>query len=214
MHVDVRLEGVPEDIDDISKLEIQLCEYFTVAKKSDRSEYTVLSLLSTVRAINRFYNSNVSKVKPVNLYDKKVFSSLWEILDRKTRDLSEKSYGETNGSDSLSLRNSIKDSGFDIFIYKSKPNQCRLNNLGSADKTLIPANNPKVIADYEKYFSKWPVDADSGFYLHSIDTKSAPGGRYLYPPILLFVPPCSFHVIKSFYDWMILSIPITPAHMR
>ncbi|KAF0541173.1 zinc finger mym-type protein 2-like [Gigaspora margarita] len=87
-----------------------------MAKKSDGSEYTVSSLLSAIRVINRFYNSNISKVKPVDLYDKKVF-----------------------------------------------PN-----------KILIPANNPKIIADYEKYFSKRPVDADPGFYLYPIDTKSAP----------------------------------------
>ncbi|KAF0433254.1 hypothetical protein F8M41_005108 [Gigaspora margarita] len=87
-----------------------------MAKKSDGSEYTVSSLLSAVRAINRFYNSNISKVKLVNLCDKKAF-----------------------------------------------PN-----------KILILVDNPEVIADYEKYFSKWPVDADPGFYLYSIDTKSAP----------------------------------------
>ncbi|CAG8753826.1 17751_t:CDS:2, partial [Racocetra fulgida] len=31
--------------------------------------YSVNSLLAAIRAINRFYNSNVSKIKPVDLYD-------------------------------------------------------------------------------------------------------------------------------------------------
>ncbi|CAG8535587.1 6974_t:CDS:2 [Dentiscutata heterogama] len=70
---DIGLEGAPENIDDTSKLETQLYEYFTVAKKNNRSEYTVSSLLFTIRAINRFYNSNISKVTPVDLCDKKSF---------------------------------------------------------------------------------------------------------------------------------------------
>ncbi|CAG8750991.1 1268_t:CDS:2, partial [Racocetra persica] len=49
-----------------------------------------------------------------------------------------------------------KDNSFDVFIYKSKTNQHGLNNLGSANKILIPADNPKIIANYEKYFSKQP----------------------------------------------------------
>ncbi|CAG8550641.1 733_t:CDS:2, partial [Gigaspora rosea] len=168
--LDVELEGAPEDIDDTS---------------NDGSEYTVSSLLSAVRVINRFYNSKISKVKPVDLCNKKAFSSLWEILDGKTRDLTEKDYGKTNGSDSLSFEkiqyilkheatsrntpsgllnrvffyNAIlfggehytmmvnhfkkRKDGFDVFIYKSKTNQHGLNNLGSANKILIPANNPE-----------------------------------------------------------------------
>ncbi|CAG8778338.1 15537_t:CDS:1, partial [Dentiscutata heterogama] len=59
--LDIGLEGAPEDINDTSKLETQLCEYFIMAKKNDGSEYIVLSLLSAIRAINRFYNSNISK---------------------------------------------------------------------------------------------------------------------------------------------------------
>ncbi|CAG8770117.1 10794_t:CDS:2, partial [Gigaspora rosea] len=76
---DVGLKEAPEDIDDTSKLETQLCEYFTVAKKSDGSEYTVSSLLSAIRVINSF------------------------IIQILARDPSEKGYGETNGSDSLSF---------------------------------------------------------------------------------------------------------------
>ncbi|CAG8745981.1 12452_t:CDS:2, partial [Cetraspora pellucida] len=66
-----------------------------------------------------------------------------------------------------------KDSSFDVFIYKSKTNQHGLNNLSSANKILISANNPKIIADYKKSFSKRSVDADLEFYLHPIDIKFA-----------------------------------------
>ncbi|KAF0518632.1 zinc finger mym-type protein 2-like [Gigaspora margarita] len=128
---DVGLEGAPEDIDDTSKLETQLCEYFTVAKKSDGSEYTVSSLLSAVRAINRFYNSNFSKVKPVDLCDKKAFPSLWEILDGKTRDLSEKGYDYS----------SIK-----VWYKKTQLGQLKLKSFMKvlAEKTDIGANDYEV----------------------------------------------------------------------
>ncbi|CAG8795168.1 16517_t:CDS:2, partial [Racocetra persica] len=109
---DVRLEGAPEDIDDTSKLETQLCEYFTVAKKNDGSEYTVSSLLSAIR----------------------------QSIDFTIR-----------------------------ILVKSNLLICATKSYFLVYKILIPANNPKIIADYEKYFSKRPVDADPGFYLYPID---------------------------------------------
>ncbi|CAG8759485.1 15263_t:CDS:2, partial [Racocetra fulgida] len=189
--LDVGLEGVPEDINEASKLKMELCDYFTVTKKEDRSLYSVSSLLAAIWAIKRFYNSN----------------------------LSEKGYSETNGSDSLSIEeiqqilqheatskdtpdgllnrvffyNAIfialqsdehytlmanhfqkrKNGGFDVFIYKSKTNQHGLKNLGSADKISISTENLEIIANYEKYFLKRLIDADPKFYLQPIDTKSA-----------------------------------------
>ncbi|CAG8809354.1 2104_t:CDS:2, partial [Cetraspora pellucida] len=217
---DVGSDNAPEDIDNVQELEVQLCEFFAVAEKGDGSPYSVNSLLAAIRAINRFYNSSVSKIKPVNLCDRQAFPDLCEILDGKTKDLAEKGYGETHGSDSLSfeeiqsilqheatsrntpegllyrifLYNAIflalrggehytlmlknfqkrKDGGFDVYIYKSKTNQRGLDNLGAADKISIPVDNSVIIEDYEKYFSKRPVNADPGFYLHPIGTKSAP----------------------------------------
>ncbi|CAG8779205.1 2260_t:CDS:2, partial [Racocetra fulgida] len=101
--LDIGLEGVPEDINETSKLEMELCDYFTVAEKEDGSSYSVSSLLAAIQAINRFYNSSTSKIKPVNLCDWQAFPNLWEILDGKIKDLSEKGYSETNGSDLLSI---------------------------------------------------------------------------------------------------------------
>ncbi|KAF0495077.1 zinc finger mym-type protein 2-like [Gigaspora margarita] len=180
-YLHIGLEGAPEDIDNTSKLETQLCEYFTMAKKSDKSEYTISSLLSAVRAINRFYNSNISKVKPVNLCNKKAFSATSRdttsgLLNRVFfyNAIFLALYGGEHYTIMVNHFKKRKNGSFDVFIYKSKTNQRGLNNFGSADKILIPADNPEVIADYEKYFSKWPVDADPGFYLHPINTKSAP----------------------------------------
>ncbi|CAG8834134.1 36713_t:CDS:2, partial [Racocetra persica] len=72
---DIGLEGTTEEVDNVTKLDVQLCEYFTVAEKGDRSPYTVSLLLAAVRAINRFYNSTIN--------------------------LSEKGYDETNRSNVL-----------------------------------------------------------------------------------------------------------------
>ncbi|CAG8586325.1 14866_t:CDS:2 [Dentiscutata heterogama] len=68
------LNDAPEDINDIRELEVQLCEFFAIAKKADGLPYSVNSLLATIHAINR-----------------------------KTKDLTEKGYSETHESDSLSF---------------------------------------------------------------------------------------------------------------
>ncbi|CAG8730864.1 8200_t:CDS:2, partial [Gigaspora rosea] len=162
------LQGAAEEVDNVTELEVQLCEYFTVAEKGDGSPYSVSSLLAAIRAINRFYNSTISKVRSVNLCDRQAFPDLWAVLDGKTKDLSEKGYGETNGSDALTFEEirtiliheatsrdtpndhfrKRKDGGFDVYIYKSKTNQRGLNNLGSADKISIPAENADAAPDY------------------------------------------------------------------
>ncbi|CAG8832208.1 11379_t:CDS:2, partial [Gigaspora margarita] len=58
---DVELEGVAEEVDNANELEVQLCEYFTVAEKGDGSPYSVSSLLAAIRAINRFYTRLLAK---------------------------------------------------------------------------------------------------------------------------------------------------------
>ncbi|CAG8834600.1 30469_t:CDS:2, partial [Gigaspora margarita] len=102
-HSDVGLEGAAEEVDNANKLEVQLCEYFTIAEKGDGSPYSVLSLLAAIKAINRFYNLIVSKVRPINLCDRQAFPDLWTVLNSKTKDLSEKGYSETNRSDGLTF---------------------------------------------------------------------------------------------------------------
>ncbi|CAG8708617.1 14701_t:CDS:1, partial [Dentiscutata heterogama] len=69
-------KGATKEVDNVSKLEAQLCEYFSIIKKGDRSPYMVLLLLAAISAINRFYNSSISKVKPVNLCNQQVFLNL------------------------------------------------------------------------------------------------------------------------------------------
>ncbi|CAG8840077.1 14464_t:CDS:1, partial [Gigaspora margarita] len=95
--------GATEEVDKANELEVQLYEYFTVAEKGDGSPYSVSSLLAAIRAISRFYNLTVSKVRPVNLCDRQAFPDLWAVLDSKTKDLSEKGYSKTNGSDALTF---------------------------------------------------------------------------------------------------------------
>ncbi|CAG8763873.1 8061_t:CDS:2, partial [Racocetra persica] len=140
------------DIDNIQELEVQLCEFFAVAEKDDGSLYLVNSLLAAIQAINRFYNSNISKIKPVNLLISRDTPEglLYQVFKKR------------------------KEEGFNVYIYKSKTNQHGLDNLGTADKISIPANNSIIIENYEKYFLKKPVNTNSEFYLHLLGTKSAP----------------------------------------
>ena|SRR6266540_3654369 len=63
------------------------------------------------------------------------------------------------------IRRKDKYNGFDVILYKSKINQRGADNIESqADKLYIP-EIPDIIEMYETYFAKWPIQADSHFYL-------------------------------------------------
>ncbi|RIB00534.1 hypothetical protein C2G38_2233960, partial [Gigaspora rosea] len=139
--------GAAEKIVNVTELEVQLYEYFTVAKKEDGSPYSVSLLLAAIRAINS-----------------------------KTKDLFEKRYGEMNRSDALTfeeIRTILSHEATSRDTSNGLLYSCGLYNLGSANKISISAKNADIIADYEKYFSKRPVDANSEFYLYPIGTKAA-----------------------------------------
>ncbi|CAG8790065.1 2860_t:CDS:1, partial [Acaulospora morrowiae] len=90
-------------IADVKQLEDELIKYFTVMRKNNGTPYSTSSIRSCLFVLNRFFNSDLSKIKPIDLNDKKIFSDLWAILNGKFRELSELGYGEIKGSDALTL---------------------------------------------------------------------------------------------------------------
>ncbi|CAG8730912.1 21925_t:CDS:2, partial [Cetraspora pellucida] len=68
-----------------------------------------------------------------------------------------------------------KDGGYDILIYKSKTNQCGIDNPGQADRISVP-NLDHINSIYDKYFIKRPVNADPHFYLQAINSKPEASG--------------------------------------
>ncbi|CAG8794841.1 1179_t:CDS:2, partial [Gigaspora rosea] len=146
--------GAAEKIVNVTELEVQLYEYFTVAKKEDGSPYSVSLLLAAIRAINS-----------------------------KTKDLFEKRYGEMNRSDALTFeeirtilsheatsRDTSNGLLYSVFVY----NAIFLVLRGDEHYTLMADHfHKRKNGDYEKYFSKRPVDANSEFYLYPIGTKAA-----------------------------------------
>jgi hypothetical protein len=56
--------------------------------------------------------------------------------------------------------------GFNVYLYESKANQRDVNHSDAqADVLYISDDDSNVIQDYENYFAKRPLDADSQFYL-------------------------------------------------
>ncbi|KAF0483847.1 zinc finger mym-type protein 2-like [Gigaspora margarita] len=86
-----------------NQLEEELCKYFTVCYKTTSDEYSVTSLQFAINALNRYFNGETSKIKPINLNNKKAHPDLWRTLNGKIKTLSASGYGETNGSDALTI---------------------------------------------------------------------------------------------------------------
>ncbi|CAG8823017.1 16371_t:CDS:2, partial [Cetraspora pellucida] len=102
-HKDTNLLGELSDISNPKQLEEELCKYFTVCCKTNGDEYSVASLQSAINALNRYFNDETSKLKPIDLNDKKAHPDLWCTLNGKIKTLSSSGFGESNGSDALTI---------------------------------------------------------------------------------------------------------------
>ncbi|RIA78930.1 hypothetical protein C1645_842043 [Glomus cerebriforme] len=123
-----------------------------------------------------------------------IFYKLWQVFNGKVKNLANQELRECNGSDGFTeeellkiidhpamsglrggehfnlkshsfVRRKDKYKGFDIIIYKSKTNQHGANNIKSQVDKLYISEIPSIIEMYENYFAKWPIQADSHFYL-------------------------------------------------
>ncbi|CAG8630029.1 10732_t:CDS:1, partial [Dentiscutata heterogama] len=102
-HKDTNLSGELSNISDSKQLEEKLCKYFTVYRKANSDKYSVKSLQSAINALNQYFNSETSKIKLINLNDKKTHPDLWHTLNGKIKTLSASEYRETNGSNALTI---------------------------------------------------------------------------------------------------------------
>ncbi|CAG8817700.1 3225_t:CDS:2, partial [Gigaspora rosea] len=163
------------DISDPNQLKEKLCKYFTVCRKTNGDEYSVTSLQSAINALNWYFNDETSKIKPIDLNNKKAHPDLWCTLNRKIKTLSASGYGETNGSDALTIdevqrilshpqTSKLNPKGL---LNRSKTNQRSLDSPGVAETFFIPPIFD-IVESYDKYIAKRPPDSDSQFYLHSI----------------------------------------------
>ncbi|CAG8488682.1 35514_t:CDS:2, partial [Racocetra persica] len=100
---DTNLPGELSDISNPKQLEEKLCKYFTVCRKTNGNEYSVASLQSAINTLNRYFNGETSKLKPIDLNDKKAHPDLWRTLNGKIKTLSSSGFGESNGSDALTI---------------------------------------------------------------------------------------------------------------
>ncbi|CAG8752096.1 11274_t:CDS:1, partial [Racocetra fulgida] len=102
-HKDTNLPGKLSNISDSKQLEEELCKYFTIYRKTNGDEYSVISFQSAINAFNWYFNSKTSKIKPIDLNNKKAHPDFWQTLNRKIKTLSASGYKETNGSDALTI---------------------------------------------------------------------------------------------------------------
>ncbi|CAG8784745.1 12367_t:CDS:2, partial [Racocetra persica] len=79
------LLGELSDILNPKQLEEELCKYFTICRRANGNEYSVVSLQSVINAFNRYFNGETSKLKPIDLNNKKVHPDLWCTLNKKLK---------------------------------------------------------------------------------------------------------------------------------
>ncbi|CAG8463664.1 15791_t:CDS:2 [Racocetra fulgida] len=151
-HKDTNLPGKLSDISDSKQLEEELCKYFTVCHKANGDEYSVTSLQSAINAFNQYFNDKTSKIKLIDLNNKKAYPDLWQTLNGKIKTLSASGYGETNGSDALTI-----DEVQRILLH---PQTSNLESPGIAETFSIPPIFD-IIESYDKYIAKCPPNADS-----------------------------------------------------
>ncbi|CAG8451451.1 5142_t:CDS:2, partial [Dentiscutata heterogama] len=77
---DTNLPGELFDISNPKQLEEELCKYFTMCHKANGDDYSVTSLQSAINAFNRYFNGETSKLKPIDLNNKKAHPDLWPHL--------------------------------------------------------------------------------------------------------------------------------------
>ncbi|CAG8735967.1 18032_t:CDS:1, partial [Racocetra fulgida] len=82
---DTNLPGELSDISNPKQLEEELCKYFTVCCKTNGDEYSVASLQSAINALNWYFNGKTSKLKSIDLNDKKAHPDLWYTLNGKIK---------------------------------------------------------------------------------------------------------------------------------
>ncbi|PKK58357.1 hypothetical protein RhiirC2_796444 [Rhizophagus irregularis] len=175
----VKYIGKCTEVADIHELEVQIQNFIVVMKTKYGEDYKATSINACIDALNRHLNQ-YSVIRPLDLKDRRMFPSLWQILDGKLKDITEQGKGEIKGSDSLSLDEvklmfnspilstdtptaKVDGSGIDVCIPRSKTNQRGMEG-GVGDTLKIPSH-PQIISVYEKYFAKRPVNANPQFYL-------------------------------------------------
>ncbi|CAG8750609.1 1602_t:CDS:1 [Gigaspora margarita] len=74
---DTNLSGKLSDISDPNQLEEELCKYFTIYHKTTSDKYSVIFLQSAINTLNQYFNCKTSKIKLIDLNNKKAHSDLW-----------------------------------------------------------------------------------------------------------------------------------------
>ncbi|PKK78182.1 hypothetical protein RhiirC2_835244, partial [Rhizophagus irregularis] len=98
----VKYIGKCTEVADIHELEVQIQNFIVVMKTKYGEDYKATSINACIDALNRHLNQ-YSVIRPLDLKDRRMFPSLWQILDGKLKDITEQGKGEIKGSDSLSL---------------------------------------------------------------------------------------------------------------
>ncbi|CAB5388505.1 unnamed protein product [Rhizophagus irregularis] len=169
----VKYIGKCTEVAGIHELEVQIQNFIVVMKTKYGEDYKATSINACIDALNRHLNQ-YSVIRPLDLKDRRMFPSLWQILDGKLKDITEQGKGEIKGSDSLSL-DEVKlmfnspilstdtPTGLlkTVFFY----NALFLGLRGGVGDTLKIPSHPQIISVYEKYFAKRPVNANPQFYL-------------------------------------------------
>ncbi|RIA94140.1 hypothetical protein C1645_818525 [Glomus cerebriforme] len=161
-------------------------------KKQDGFQYHVSSVNNCLFAINCHLNNKSILPKPINIMDKDQFYKLWQVFNGKVKNLANQGLGECNGSDDFTKEELLKIINHPAMsdenpttLYVGKTNIRGLillfinqklikrgaNNIEfQADKLYI-LEIPSIIEIYENYFSKWPIQVDSHFYLQSCNNN-------------------------------------------
>ncbi|RIB20630.1 hypothetical protein C2G38_2178799 [Gigaspora rosea] len=157
-HKDTKLLSKLFDISNPNQFKKELCKYFTVYRKTNGNKYSVTFLQFAINALNQYFNGETSKIKLIDLNDKKAHSDFWHTLNRKIRPLSASGYEKTNESDALT-------------INKLKTNQRSLESPSIAKTfSILPIFD--IVESYNKYMAKRPPDFNSQFYLYPIRAAS------------------------------------------
>ncbi|CAG8749185.1 975_t:CDS:1, partial [Funneliformis caledonium] len=96
--LDVKYQGLIEEITTKEELENQLCCFIHSIKKQDGTEYHASSVNNCLYTLNRHLNEKSTLPKLINILDKKVYYKLWQVFNGKVKNLANQGLAEHTGS--------------------------------------------------------------------------------------------------------------------
>ncbi|GES91206.1 hypothetical protein GLOIN_2v1779027 [Rhizophagus clarus] len=123
-----------------------------------------------MHTLNRHLNI-YSLLRPVDLLDQKQFPDLHLILDGKLKELAELGKSVKNGSSPLTIEECQQILQSPI-ITRETPSKLLKRIFFYNALFLGLRDHPGIIADYDLYFTKRPINAKENFYLQEITDKN------------------------------------------